>query len=355
MNIIKRVKSVINNKVLLPVYSKTVGLVREEKKVRQKYSIGNKNVAIFGTPNHGNLGDYAIGVAEKELFRKYFSDYNIFDVDLTDFPKEKKALSKVLKRTDILVLTGGGNLGNEYMDDEMVRRDTIRMFPLNKIIMFPQTMYFTPNECGVKEKRKTQDIYNNHKHLLLMARDERSYADMKCLFRGPVISMPDVVLTMNGPVRQDREGALLLLRSDVEKKYTTEQIERIEQVLKTIYKKVDKTDTEISTEEFLGDREGTLNRKLNQIAGACIVVTDRLHGMIFAAITETPCIVLDNYNHKIRETYKWLENLPYIRYITDLNVAEQNIYELKQMSVCHYDAQKINEKYDDLMREIMNG
>ena len=39
-----------------------------------------------------------------------------------------------------------------------------------------------------------------------------------------------------------------------------------------------------------------------------IVITDRLHGLIFSKITSTPCIAIDNSNNKIRETYNaWLK------------------------------------------------
>ena len=44
------------------------------------------------------------------------------------------------------------------------------------------------------------------------------------------------------------------------------------------------------------------------------MITDRLHGMIFAAITGTPCVVLQNNNHKIKATYEsWLRPLKHIR------------------------------------------
>ena len=42
------------------------------------------------------------------------------------------------------------------------------------------------------------------------------------------------------------------------------------------------------------------------------MITDRLHGMIFAAITQTPCIVLDSLSHKLRGCYEWLKDLDYI-------------------------------------------
>ena len=39
------------------------------------------------------------------------------------------------------------------------------------------------------------------------------------------------------------------------------------------------------------------------------MITDRLHGMIFAYITNTPCIAIDNSNGKVKNFYKtWFED-----------------------------------------------
>jgi pyruvyl transferase EpsI len=63
-----------------------------------------------------------------------------------------------------------------------------------------------------------------------------------------------------------------------------------------------------------------------------LVITDRLHGMIFCVITGTPCIVLPNSNHKIRGTYHdWLSNLNYIKLvedIKDLKLFNSNVEEM---------------------------
>ena len=57
---------------------------------------------------------------------------------------------------------------------------------------------------------------------------------------------------------------------------------------------------------------------LNRIASKELVVTDRLHCMIFCAITETPCIAFDNSNKKISGVYKaWLSNLHYISVVSN--------------------------------------
>lgn len=46
-----------------------------------------------------------------------------------------------------------------------------------------------------------------------------------------------------------------------------------------------------------------------------MVITDRLHGMIFAAITGTPCIAFDNISKKVSGVYKWIESLEYIKVV----------------------------------------
>ena len=40
--------------------------------------------------------------------------------------------------------------------------------------------------------------------------------------------------------------------------------------------------------------------------------------MIFCVITGTPCIVIDNSNHKISGVYhQWLKDIPYVTYINN--------------------------------------
>ena len=49
-----------------------------------------------------------------------------------------------------------------------------------------------------------------------------------------------------------------------------------------------------------------------------MVITDRLHCMIFSAITSTPCIVIDNYTNKISGVYKWISNYNYLMLINGI-------------------------------------
>ena len=358
MNIVKRIILVCYYRIIDPLYRCTIKAYQTKIRVKSKYLIskGIRNIAIIGIPNHGNLGDHAIYVAERELLSSYFPDCHVFAVNMTDFQHEIRALGRLLKKNDILVLTGGGNLGNEYMDDEIIRRETILSFPRNQIILFPQTMYFTKNEMGEKEKEITAAIYNKHQHLTLTARDQKSFSDMNEIFTGKVTLLPDVVLTMDQTGHNNtRSGALLLLRNDVEKKRSDEQEKTLLGVLKAHFDEVILTDTEIAVPKELSILDEELKKKVVQIKSAELVITDRLHGMVFAAITETPCLVLDNYNHKVKETYHWIEHLNYIKYLSDFKQLEQSVSILQQMKTCRYESGPIMEVYAKFMQEIING
>lgn len=44
-----------------------------------------------------------------------------------------------------------------------------------------------------------------------------------------------------------------------------------------------------------------VGEQLIKFAKSKVIVTDRLHGLIFALITNTPCIVISSYNQKLKE------------------------------------------------------
>ena len=65
------------------------------------------------------------------------------------------------------------------------------------------------------------------------------------------------------------------------------------------------------------------------------MVTDRLHGMIFAALTKTPCIVVPNSNYKIKGIYEWLKGLNYISFLEDMDCFEDEV--LRLMALKEFD------------------
>lgn len=63
--------------------------------------------------------------------------------------------------------------------------------------------------------------------------------------------------------------------------------------------------------------------KLEERASSKLLITDRLQGMVFAAITGTPCIVLNNNHYKVKGTYEWISTLDYIEYVADIAKVEK--------------------------------
>ena len=91
---------------------------------------------------------------------------------------------------------------------------------------------------------------------------------------------------------------------------------------------------------------------MNEIGKRKLVITDRLHGMIFCAITGTPCIVFSNYNHKVKGSLKWLEHLNYIRFLDDSSKTEETLKELINIKETKYDNTDILKNLNKIVEKI---
>ena len=97
--------------------------------------------------------------------------------------------------------------------------------------------------------------------------------------------------------------------------------------------------------------------KLREFAASELVITDRLHGMIFAAVTETPCIVLNSRSHKIRGCYEWLKKLGYIRFLNDINHVPDVMEALKAVTPvydCRAIIKAMGPLYEILKKDFVN-
>lgn len=300
-----------------------------------------KKLIVMGIPHHANVGDNAIAVAEEQLLDKYFPSYEKYYMQENYLHICAKRIEKFVNDEDIILLHGGGNIGDTYVTPEKGRREVIKLFPNNKIIIFPQTAYFSETEHGRKELEISKEIYNSHKDLIIMARENKSYNFMKDNFyNAKVYLTPDIVMSMAKHSRKERKGALLLFRADKEKVLQDEDIEIIKKLSDKRFGGYNLSDMDLTNEviNIAGHiREKILEDKFNELQTAQLVITDRLHGMIFAAITETPCVVFSNFNHKITESYKWLENLGYIKFCDNIENIEAKIDEVISVENINYD------------------
>lgn len=108
-----------------------------------------------------------------------FKDSNVVDINIGDFWADIGAIVDLIQRQDMIILHGGGNFGNYYMEDERIRRCVITSFPDHRLIMFPQTIYFSDDKIGREELVKSIRIYEKNKNLVLIARDSHSFEIMR--------------------------------------------------------------------------------------------------------------------------------------------------------------------------------
>ena len=333
------------------------------KNKQYKYSLdkqykiykNKKKFVLIGTPEHGNLGDHAITIAQYSILKDNFNDYDFVELTLNEYFEKIEFIKKYIDKEDVIIINGGGNFGNQYLFNENIRRDVIERFPNNKIILFPQTIYFTKDDKGNKELEKSKEIYNKHKKLILVAREKKSYELMKKDFnKCKIMITPDIVLYLNECVNDiNRSGALFCLRNDLEGKISLKEKEFILKQLKKNFHKVNVTDTIIDNHINKKERKEILKEKLNEFSKSELVITDRIHGMVFAAITATPCIALSNYNYKVKGTYEWIKKLNYIKFTDDIERISELIDELKHLNNNIYDNSELMKYYNEIIKCIV--
>ena len=127
--------------------------------------ISKKRMFLFGTPIHGNLGDQAILYAEKEFLKDKYTDYKIIEIESSVAVKFINKFYRLIKNNDIILVHGGGFLGTIWINEEEMFRAVITKFNKNKIIVFPQTIYFSNDDEGKKVFEESKNIYYSHKNL----------------------------------------------------------------------------------------------------------------------------------------------------------------------------------------------
>src|SRR5690606_31978011 len=104
-----------------------------------------------------------------------------------------------------------------------------------------------------------------------------------------IILTPDIVLSLNETEpQQNRKGVVICMRKDAEKSLTPDQNDFIIQSAQNHFIELSYYDTHIGRSNLsVTDRVSELNKIWNKFKGAELVITDRLHGMIFCYITNT--------------------------------------------------------------------
>lgn len=296
-----------------------------------------KAVILFNSPDYRNLGDHAIALGERIFINKYFPEYEIIEISCEQFQKEGRGIANSIFKDDIIVITGGGNIGTLWLRFEDSIISIINQFSDNKIIVFPQTAWFENSPYGDKEKKIFVEEVNSHNDIILAMRDIDSYRQMKNVLArcDNLYLVPDMALYLSYSRIIEKNGVAICIRDDSEK--VRGRLEDIKELLEKKRVKYEEFTTISAEDVYLNNRESEVSNLLDFIAQKELIITDRLHCMLLCAIAGTKCIALDNLTGKVSGSYEWLKECSYIqlaKYIDDID--ESLTTKLKDYNVSLY-------------------
>ena len=119
----------------MPNFIKHIKLIRF---MDYYFKVRNVQVVLLNTPLHGNIGDHAIAVAEKEMLSS-------IGISVLDYPWEKRyfnALAKLTPKDKVILVHGGGYIGDLWINEEEKLERVLQTFKHHRIIIMPQTVHF---------------------------------------------------------------------------------------------------------------------------------------------------------------------------------------------------------------------
>lgn len=281
---------------------------------------------VFLAADYGNIGDLAITAAQVAFLRDYAPGLQCIAVPISATRVLLRSIQRQIRPDDLVTIIGGGNMGSIYPDIEALRQLVIRSFPRNRIVCFPQTLDWHASAESERALQRLIKTYTQHPDLYVLARESLTHTKLSELFSAhanvKIALVPDIVMSSTAELLGSRDclvpaGILRCLRDDKESALSAAQYAQLDAALHSSACAIERTDThaggaqlsEIQCAQLLAD-------KLSQFRAAQLVVTDRLHGMILALLSGTPCLVLPNSNHKIRQTWlDWLSNHPRVIFV----------------------------------------
>ncbi len=322
---------------------------------------GNK-IYLIGTPHHGNLGDHLITESELQFFRSRIPERKVVECSMRFARVFLSKIKKKIKNEDMIAISGGGWLGSEWKVHEDFVRKIIITFPQNRIIIMPQTAYYKNIDKYVENGEK---IYRTHHDLYFCAREENTYTFISeygfCIDKSHLLLLPDMALLSNRyqyyeHSNHSRSGIGVCFRDDIETLVDSNMLDRIKKIISLLDQNYKIIETNIQSKGIgKNQRSEVLRNKMNEIAGFKVIVTDRLHAMIMAALTGTPCIAFDNSTHKVHGVYNWIKSLEYIHFLSNIDNLEKDIREfLKNNTHYQYKLARDDEYKDRLISIFVN-
>lgn len=280
-------------------------------------------IILLGIPEHGNLGDHAITCGERSFFRRYFRKYPLLELSWEMANNNSAYLMDKICKRDLICIQGGGFLGSLWENEQEQVNRMIERFHENAILILPQTYWCADNESARLIVERFGQAMSRCENICVCLREKESYERFKAQFpKIPVLMIPDMALCIQTKLKEEREDYVLLcMRDDKEK--IIECGQKIRDLIAESGLKYKETSTVLDMQIPHGMDEKYVWDKLDEFAKAKFVVTDRLHGMVFAALTGTPCVAFDNVSGKVKGVYQWLSDVKEIKIVHSEKMFEE--------------------------------
>lgn len=159
-------------------------------------------------PYHPNIGDTLIWEGTRE-FLKTLPCKCLYYASKDSFRYRK------LSPNVIILLHGGGNFGDLYRLHSEFRKKIIELYPANKVIILPQTVFYEDIELLAGDA----EFYANHPNVTICAREQYSFDFLSKHFKNQILLLPDMAFFINAKrynVSKEGNRVLYLKRTDKE-------------------------------------------------------------------------------------------------------------------------------------------
>jgi pyruvyl transferase EpsO len=273
-------------------------------------------VALLDVPVHENIGDSAILMGTLALLHRAGKHVcYVCSIDTYSRPALARRLGD-----GVILLSGGGNLGDLWPRTEEFRHRVLADFPDTRVIQLPQTMYYA-RTSALDEARAAFDA---HPRFTMLLRDAHSLDAARSAFRAPCALCPDMAFALGPLPRRTsvRTSIVWLARRDREASPSARPVE-FATIDWTSRRRTLLGRSERLLREWIGSHPRVLERAspvlgrlatwsagqrfragCAMLAGGRAVITDRLHGHILSLLLGIPHAVLDNNYGKVRQFYE---------------------------------------------------
>ncbi len=284
---------------------------------------GAQTVALVDFPSYANVGDSAIWLGALKVLAAVDAPPPCYTCDIGTYRRDHmtRRLGHGANR-GVILLTGGGNLGDLWPRHQELREEIISSFPDHRIVQLPQSIHF--GDRGALDRARR--IFDSHSDLTLLVRDARSLEIAQTEFRAPSELCPDLALGLGAlersgsPVRDlvwlsrsDRESARLTgpeTSAEVPIDWNREERSALIKATDTARRLAAPRSWLLRalrgplSATYSSLARGRLERGRRLLSAGRVVMTDRLHGHVLALLMGIPHVLLPDATGKIRGFYE---------------------------------------------------